>query len=237
MTGTLDDPMSDRVGPRSLRLDTDPDVELWWVDLDAYGAGVSLHGLSKGEIGRAALMTSPVDARRFLASRHASRELLGKRLAIPVKAIDFEVGDLGKPFLRGVSVHFNSSRSGGEAAFVLSDRRPVGVDIEVIREVSDAHALAHQHFSERERSDWLQEPDARADAAFLTCWTRKEACAKALGIGLTVSLDSIEVGCHTDADRVAVRLGGNAHRVKVVSVPSLGHGIISVASLEAHVSA
>ena len=69
----------------------------------------------------------------------------------------------------------------------------IGVDIEVIRPVSDMEAIAKRFFSPLEY-EMLQRvsPEHRLEA-FFNCWTRKEAYVKAEGLGLFIPLDSFTV--------------------------------------------
>jgi 4'-phosphopantetheinyl transferase len=53
--------------------------------------------------------------------------------------------------------------------------------------------LAQRFFSKAETAAVCATPGPRKTAAFLTCWTRKEAYLKAVGVGLDVALDSFEV--------------------------------------------
>jgi 4'-phosphopantetheinyl transferase len=79
----------------------------------------------------------------------------------------------------------------GLAAFVLG--REVGVDLEELKPVADFAGIAERFFSPAENRALLALPAESRDAAFFTCWTRKEAYIKAVGEGLSIPLDSFDV--------------------------------------------
>jgi 4'-phosphopantetheinyl transferase len=67
----------------------------------------------------------------------------------------------------------------------------LGVDLEVVRPMTDAEGVARRFFSAGEVSDLLGLPER--ELAFFRCWTRKEAYIKALGQGLSCPLDRFRV--------------------------------------------
>ncbi len=195
-----------------------PDVRLWRVDLDAYADAVALDGLSADERARAARMTFGRDARRYLAARHALRRILADVVNRPAERLVIEPDDRGKPGLRDGALQFNLSHSGPEALIGVSRDRAIGVDIEVVQEVAEAEALARAHFTDAERADWMTADASARHRTFLICWTRKEACVKALGVGLSAPPQSIEAGCAPDARVVSLRLGAERCEVMLRSV-------------------
>ncbi len=231
MVHVLDDPAGEcayltRLSPSSLR-----GVDLWWVDLDLYAARVPLGGLSANEHARASSFTFGTDARRFLARRHALRSILSARMR-PIEALSFETSRFGKPFLRkAADLSFSSSQSGSEAVIAVCEGQAVGVDVEIVREVIDADALTLLHFTASERATWREEAGRRADLAFLTCWTRKEACVKALGLGFRLRPESFDVGCSGDSRVVELLDATGRHEVEVESLPSSSRSIAAVARL------
>jgi 4'-phosphopantetheinyl transferase len=76
----------------------------------------------------------------------------------------------------------------------VSNSCEVGVDIEQVREMRDANGLVERYFSLDERDDWQCLRVSERAEAFHGAWVRKEACAKALGWGLSMPLDSLDVG-------------------------------------------
>lgn len=86
----------------------------------------------------------------------------------------------GKPEFPGLEGReFNLSHSGGIVLCAL-DERPVGVDVQALRE--GRPALVRRVFSERER-EWMEgRPDKKA--AFTALWALKECRAKESGEGL-----------------------------------------------------
>ena len=71
---------------------------------------------------------------------------------------------------------------------------PIGVDVELQRAVPDALALAARNFTPAEYADLRSLEGPERDVAFLRCWTRKEACLKAIGCGLSIEPRLVEVG-------------------------------------------
>jgi 4'-phosphopantetheinyl transferase len=208
-----------------------PGIELWWAELDLYAAQVPLEGLSENEHARAASFLLSTDARRFLARRHALRAILAARTGLSPEALVFRTGRFGKSFLDAADVQFSCSQSGSEAVIAVCENQPVGVDIEIVREVVEADALAQLHFTAGERAAWLKEAGGRADRAFLTCWTRKEACAKALGLGFTLTPESFDVGCSGGLRVVELPDAAGPGEVEVVSLHSPARGVAAVARL------
>jgi 4'-phosphopantetheinyl transferase len=78
----------------------------------------------------------------------------------------------------------------------------LGVDVEVQRAIEDRDAIAAMYFSAAETQALAAQPAHERDAAFLRCWTRKEAYLKARGEGLSLPLDKFEVSLAA-SDRAA----------------------------------
>ena len=96
----------------------------------------------------------------------------------------FEYGEHGKPQLVGLPhIHFNLSHCREAAICVLSDR-PVGVDIESIREYKES--LARYTMNDDELQHILHAE--RPDVEFIRLWTMKEAVLKLSGSGITDDL-------------------------------------------------
>src|SRR5438270_913963 len=71
--------------------------------------------------------------------------------------------------------------------------REVGIDLEPVPEVFPGEEIAARYFSVREIAELRALPPAERSDGFSVCWTRKEAYAKARGLGLQIKLDSFSV--------------------------------------------
>jgi 4'-phosphopantetheinyl transferase len=157
--------------------------------------------LSRDEQLLAARFQFARDRKRYIAARGMLRVLLGKHLDVSPAAVAFESGPHGKPQLADSSgpVNFNLSHSGDLAICALARDCLPGVDIESLDRTIDYDALARRFFSAREFAELQLIPCTERNRAFLACWTCKEAVAKAIGLGLSLPLDRIEVAVDPDA--------------------------------------
>ena len=76
-------------------------------------------------------------------------------------------------------------------------RDPVGVDLERMEPLPDLDSVAVLCLAEAEARYMARLPPAQRAGFFYRCWTRKEACLKALGCGLTRdprSVDTLAAG-------------------------------------------
>ena len=150
--------------------------------------------------------TSAARALRFRFDHHRSayvtgrgmlRLLLGHYLDSDPARLSFVPSPMGKPALavehNRDSIRFNVSHSNDLVLYAVTRDQEVGVDLEHVRPLADMEKIAKRFFTARECAVLKSiSPEAR-ETAFYTCWTRKEAYLKALGGGLSRSLDSFEV--------------------------------------------
>ena len=105
-------------------------------------------------------------------------------------------GKMGKPSLaERPGIHYNISHSKGIAACIVSDRR-CGIDCEAVREYRPN--VMRRAFSEAERRSVEEAPENMRDELFFRLWTLKEAYVKALGIGISYPLDTVEFSFEGD---------------------------------------
>src|SRR5262249_44099313 len=107
-------------------------------------------------------------------------------------ALQFRYGEHGKPeLIDAPPLHFNVAHSECHGLFAVAADAvgAIGIDIEVLRDVADADAIAERFYSAADRAALAALPAADRSAAFLRCWTRKEAYVKGLGLGLAQPLD------------------------------------------------
>lgn len=225
--------------PRLTPLRAIADCQVWLIDLDAQLTGGEMDSLSAAEQARAARFTFARHRTRFIAGRSALRRLLAQRIGRPERELHIEEGLHGKPFLaEAPQLQFNLSHSDGVGLLAVANPQPcctqaVGIDVELVRPVSDALALAEANFDLDERAVLAELPDGERDRAFLVGWTRKEACLKAHGSGFSgavvpptgLALDARAVRWNDAQDRAS-------YKASVVSFELAQVGaIVSVARL------
>lgn len=192
-------------GLRSLDPAGVPDLWLWAAPLDRDPAEVeSLAGvLSAPELRRLEALRSGAARRRFIVRRAALRALVGETLGMAPEAVQFVVGDDGKPGVpeRGgrTPCHFNTSSAREVAVFAISRLDPVGIDVEWTEGTTPLDRVAERFFSTSEREALAAAPPERRRAQFFRTWVRKEAFLKGLGDGISARIR-------------ATRLGGGAAR-------------------------
>ncbi len=152
--------------------------------------------LSADEATKADRYRKEIDYRRSVVARAILRQLLSYWLGIPAVEIQFEYGPFGKPSLsqcHASQVQFNTSHSGQWILIGASRVSPVGVDVEELRSIETLEGIAKTTFSATEFAAWQQLPPELAVAGFFRGWTCKEAVIKALGLGISLPLDNVEV--------------------------------------------
>jgi len=124
------------------------------------------------------------------------RDVLSRYTRCPARDIRFGENGFGKPFLHGRDgsrpPEFNLSHAGGLVLVGICGGRRIGVDIEQVRPMKDLSAIAEGHFTPRECAFIFEQQPAEQERAFFRCWTRKEACVKAVGKGLSIALNSFD---------------------------------------------
>ena len=172
-------------------------IEVWTFDLLTSDEQVesAFDLLSADERSRADRFHFPADRRRFVIGRARLRQVLGRYLETAPRRLAFEYSEYGKPKLSSpnTSLRFNASRSGERAMIACTSEREIGIDIECIRFDLEVEELAQRFFSAAENKKLRAiAPDIR-HLAFLRCWTCKEACAKAMGTGLSLDPRKLDV--------------------------------------------
>lgn len=174
-------------------------VHVWRIPLGQSASRVAQLAalLSPDEQGRVARLFFTQDKSRFTICRAVLRSILGRYLDTDPAQVHFYYGNRGKPFIAetgtGMSLHFNLTHSHelGLCAFTRDGR--IGLDLEFMRPLPNAEAIAMRFFSFREFHKLSTLPAQHRHQGFFNCWTRKEAYIKATGDGLSYPLDQFEV--------------------------------------------
>ncbi|MBI4995368.1 MAG: 4'-phosphopantetheinyl transferase superfamily protein [Rhodocyclales bacterium] len=180
-----------RLGPNA--------VHVWRFSLDDPPHPHSLLAayLSADERARAARFVFERDRRRFESGRGLVRAVLGAYLGREPATLRFDYGTAGKPELvhddHEHNVAFNVSHSQAWGLVGVTGLGPIGVDLEIVRNIADIDDIARQNFSSGEIEALLAMPEPDRLGAFIRCWTCKEAYVKALGAGLSTPLGGFEV--------------------------------------------
>ena len=170
-------------------------VDIWRIHLDLGLDSVKPFEstLSADETRRAASFHFDKDRNRYVLAHYGMRHVLGRYLKTEPAHLEFSIDPNGKPALHGRKLEFNLSHSGSFALVAVTAHRPIGVDVERMREAISSHSIARQYFSPVEVAELETVPSEQRELAFFTCWTRKEAFIKAQGLGLSLPLDSFDV--------------------------------------------
>jgi 4'-phosphopantetheinyl transferase len=165
------------------------EVHWWRVGLDvSRETCADLYAmLTPDERSRSGRLRFECDQRRFVVAHGALRDLLARYLKTQPGDISFVTNPFGKPALApgfDGGLRFSLAHSADLALIAIAADADIGVDVEHIRASPDYADIARHFFSAAEVDDLNRLPQHRYAEAFLTCWTQKEACAKASGDGL-----------------------------------------------------
>lgn len=164
--------------------------------------------LSANEKLRAAKFRFERDRNHFVVGRGFLRSVLAGYLGLSAGEIQFSYSRFGKPSLILAAQHpplqFNLSHSNGMALLAVSSANEIGIDIEFVDQDFDWGRIADNYFSPRELSEMKALSEYRQTEAFFTGWTRKEACIKALGMGLSYPLNQFEVSMESSDPRLVM---------------------------------
>ncbi len=154
------------------------------------------------------------------AARAGLRLLLGSYLGIDPRAVELVRGAGGRPELARTHEHpepvcarslrFNLSHTAGLAVCAIGRGRSIGIDVEAVDRREPSPGVVERALNHREAERVLRADASERTAAFLHYWTVKEACAKALGVGLALDLREIGVAGPTDRPRLALPHGAGA---------------------------
>jgi 4'-phosphopantetheinyl transferase len=150
--------------------------------------------------------------RRYIARHGTLRTMLGILLGVPPASVAFSYGEHGKPGVAiptsGSFLRFNLSDSGELVLYAFGRGVEIGVDLERVRPMPDAAAIAERFFAPSEYDVFRSVPPDQQSQAFFNCWTRKEAFVKAIGDGLTCPLHGFEVSLRPGEPALLLRIHG-----------------------------
>jgi 4'-phosphopantetheinyl transferase len=200
-------------------LSTDvPGARVWLLDLAAEPEARAWGACQSEEHARAARFKFDVHARRYRAAHAAMRLCMADLLSLAPERWRWVPGVHGKPHHVDVGAHahaaaathghFNLSHSEDWALLAWHPQQPVGVDIEWHHPLPDVNALAIQQFTPLEQT-WMREaaPGEAREDRFYRLWASKEAALKALGSGLIVAPQRIEVNLTRSPCDTQIMLG------------------------------
>ena len=178
----------------------DDEIHVWSVPLIVDSAELAqLAGmLTDSERERAARYLFAKDRNQFTITRARLRLLVSHYLGIDPTCVTFGSSNTGKPTLPGTNLSFNVSHSHGLALIALAEGRELGVDVERIRTYPTHLDMATRYFTPGESQRLNTLPPTETERAFFHVWTRKEAFLKAIGLGLSHSLERFEVSVPPD---------------------------------------
>jgi 4'-phosphopantetheinyl transferase len=192
--------------PNSFRI-ANSDIHIWRVFTSQDNASDEnkLNVLSGDELARAERFHKIDDANRFIEQRATLRAILGWYLGVLPRDIRIDYTPLGKPKLHSPNnkhnLEFNITHSGELMLVALTTDRNVGIDVERIRPMADIRRMIELYFSPGDFEELSSYNESERLAAFFCGWTRKEALLKAIGEGLQLPLDKIDVSWDPEETR------------------------------------
>lgn len=170
------------------------------LDCDRYFNEDMLKELQSEESSRANRFLVAKTRRQYVVAHWLKGRILSFYADRHPNELKYERNAYGKPCLLGTEfpLHFNLSHTDSGVALAISATDAVGVDIETQRTPLDLPSLVDFTFHPLERA---RRSDEAIDAElFYRYWTLKEAATKAIGRGLSLAFNSMQL-LHTAKDR------------------------------------
>lgn len=152
--------------------------------------------LSPMERVRAERLTNSTVRSEFVTVRAALRRLLAAEIGIDAPRIAIRADENGRPALDApdhTDLDFNLTHSGTLGAIAIARGGRVGIDIEWRGRMRGLGDIVADVMGPREAAMLASLDGDAFTRAFFTCWTRKEAIVKGIGVGIAYPLRTIDV--------------------------------------------
>lgn len=147
------------------------------------------------------------------------RIILGDYLNFPPEKILFNKNKYGKPSIKrpDVKCNFNISHSGDDIIVIFDPKRPVGIDIENFASLNKRNInILEGVYSAGELERYCALTKQDQFEFFSSTWVVKEAILKALGIGITVELNRIELPVLETNKMIKLPLIIDCHKISYI---------------------
>ncbi|MEK4444263.1 MULTISPECIES: 4'-phosphopantetheinyl transferase family protein [unclassified Niallia] len=168
-------------------------VQLYSVKIENYENNIEdiLYLLSEERKKRILRLRQIPDRIRGVVAETLVRTLIIHRLNIDNNDITLCINNFGKPYLKEYpEFQFNISHSGDYVLCAISDR-PVGIDIEEIKDID--LKIADRFFTNSEINYINQATNENRIKRFYSIWTAKESYIKFIGEGMSIPLNSFTI--------------------------------------------
>lgn len=167
-------------------------LHLWRIRTDTSGMGLelALSMLGERQRERAERMRHAAHRERYIRAQAGLRLILARYLDTTPRAIRFEPGPAGKPYLPTDTrrLSFNLTTTGDLALVALctweGPESEIGVDCELMRPRIDIDGVARRMFAPAVLDTLAATPEPQRREVFYRAWTALEADAKTDGRGL-----------------------------------------------------
>lgn len=184
--------------------------------------------LSSDEILRSVHLVEKTTRDEFVYSRATLRQILAEFCQTSPEKIELVYNAHGRPELaekHSPKLHFSVSHSGDFLVIAVCEACPIGVDVEALRTVGQAAAIAKRVFSLDEQAHFTQLPEAERARFFFQTWTKKEAILKARGLSLASLINSKTMTELAQGMTVKILADAEDH---VVALAYEGEGLIII---------
>ena len=131
------------------------------------------------------------DRVRILVGDLLIRHIICSEFGIDNEFIQYGYEPWGKPFLLGLRwIHFNISHSNDWVVCAIGTEE-IGIDVEYVRNIDIR--IADKFYSKEEKEYLYSFNGESKIGAFYSLWTKKESFIKAIGKGLSISLNTFSV--------------------------------------------
>ncbi|ADG93868.1 4'-phosphopantetheinyl transferase [Arcobacter nitrofigilis DSM 7299] len=170
-------------------------VHIWKIEIDKISEDIYKYSelLTPDELNRANKYRISNKKKAYITTRITLKILLKYYLDNDSYSITLYKNNYGKIYIKGSNLYFNISHSTDMSIITFSRNNEIGIDLENMNCDSNIIDISTRYFTKRERL-WIKNLALeKQKEAFIYCWVRKEAYIKALGLGLSIPLDSFHV--------------------------------------------
>lgn len=149
------------------------DIEIYILHMADQLLDNAVYWLNADERKRLQAISHPINRRNFICVHAALQQLIASKTnhAAPLQ---WQYNHAGKPYLKNSPIRFSMAHSGAVALIAVTLDIDIGVDIEKIRPLKNKKII----------SKYFNELDIKSGINFFDLWVRREALAKASGVGL-----------------------------------------------------